>query len=81
MRRKLAPERKSQLIREIQGHFAEHWDEPIGELKAELLLEFFLAELGPQVYNQAIQDALAFLQEKLADLEGEFYEFEEGGAG
>jgi uncharacterized protein (DUF2164 family) len=35
-------------------------------------------ELGPPVYNQAIRDAHAFVQDKLLDLEGEFYEPESG---
>lgn len=30
--------------------------------------------LGASVYSQAIQDARGLLQEKLSDLEGEFYE-------
>jgi len=34
-------------------------------------------ELGTPVYNQAIQDARKFLQGKLDDLEGEFYEPDE----
>jgi uncharacterized protein (DUF2164 family) len=34
-------------------------------------------ELGAPIYNQAIQDARAFLQGKLDDLEGEFYEPEQ----
>ena len=43
-------------------------------LRAELLLDFFVKELGPPVYNQAIRDAHDFVAEKLVDLEGEFYE-------
>jgi len=34
-------------------------------------------ELGAAVYNQAIQDARTFVQQRLGDLEGEFYEPEE----
>jgi uncharacterized protein (DUF2164 family) len=30
--------------------------------------------LGAPIYNQAIQDARGFVQAKLDDLEGEFYE-------
>ena len=43
-------------------------DEEIGELKAGLLLDFILSELGPSVYNQAIADARAFFEERTADL-------------
>jgi uncharacterized protein (DUF2164 family) len=39
-----------------------------------LLLEFFLKELGPSVYNTAIGDAQAHLQERVGDLDGTCYE-------
>ena len=49
----------------------------MSDSQAEQLLEFFVKELGAPVYNQAIRDAHGFIQEKLTDLEGEFYEPEE----
>ena len=51
-------------------------DEEVGDLKAKLLLDFFLGELGPTVYNGAIADAQAYFQGKVADLEGSCYEAE-----
>ncbi|NJM85016.1 MAG: DUF2164 domain-containing protein [Leptolyngbyaceae cyanobacterium RM2_2_21] len=33
-----------------------------------------MAELGPLVYNQAVQDAHQFMQDKLGDLESTLYE-------
>jgi len=46
----------------LRSYLAEHWDEEVGDLKAGLLLDFILAELGPTVYNQAIADARAFFE-------------------
>ena len=40
------------------------------------LLDFFMREPGPPVYNQGVRDASAFMQDKLADLDGEVYERE-----
>ena len=60
-------------MRAIKAHFLDRHGEDVGDLKTELLLDFFVEQLGPQVYNQAIQDARKFLQDKLEDLEGEFY--------
>ncbi len=51
----------------------EQWDLDIGELKASLLLDFVLREIGTSVYNQAISDAQAFLRDRVADLEGTCY--------
>lgn len=70
----LSDERKSQMVTAIQAYFTEHLDHELGELGAELLLAFFVRELGPPVYNQAIRDAHDFIQEKLVDLAGDFYE-------
>ena len=62
------------MIASIQRYFEEHLDEDIGELKAGLLLDFCLREIAPTIYNQAVTDAQAFFQEKVADLEGACYE-------
>jgi uncharacterized protein (DUF2164 family) len=74
MRIELTDERKAKMVSAIQRYFAESLDSEIGDLGAELLLEFFIRELGAPVYNQAIRDAHGFMQEKLEDLSGEFYE-------
>jgi len=52
----------------IAAYFTENMDEPIGDLKAGLLLDFILKELGPSVYNQAIADAGLFFEERTSDL-------------
>jgi uncharacterized protein (DUF2164 family) len=77
MRIKLSRERRADLVKEVREYFSEQFDEEVGDLKAELLLDFFVERLGPAVYNTAIRDAHAFIQEKLEDLEGEFYEEED----
>ena len=80
MRIKLSEERRRDLIAAIRGWYDEQMEEDIGDLKARLILDFFLKTLGPQVYNQAVKDAAAFVQDKLIDLEGELYEPEESEA-
>jgi uncharacterized protein (DUF2164 family) len=74
MRIQLDEERKARMVTEIQRYFRENLDHELGELGARLLLEFFVRELGAPVYNQAIRDAHDFLEQKLVDLSGEFYE-------
>jgi len=77
LRIRLSDERRADLVGRIQAYLRESFEEEAGELKAGLMLEFFVKELGPAVYNQAIKDAHDFVAEKLVDLEGEFYEPEE----
>ena len=74
MRVRIDGDRREGLIQLIEGYFQENFDDEISPFKAEQLLDFFVEKLGPPVYNQAIQDARSFLEEKLNDLEGDFYE-------
>lgn len=67
---------RARLIESIQQYFREHMDDEIGELKAGLLLDFFVKELGPTVYNRAIADAQAQLQERVSELDGSCHETE-----
>jgi len=77
LKAKLSKERRKELIAAIKAYFLEHHDEEIGDLKAGLLLDFFIKKLGPPVYNRAIKDARAYFQQKLEDLDGACYEPEE----
>ena len=60
-------------IASIKRYFEENMPEPIGDLPAGLLLNFFLEEIGPTIYNQAIRDAQARMQQRVTDLDGELY--------
>lgn len=73
---KLSEERRSLLVTNLQVLFRDTFDEELSEFRAGQILDFALAELGPAIYNQAVQDARAYFQRKLDDLEGEVYETE-----
>ena len=73
---RLSPERRSALVDAIQRHFADEFDETLSDFRAEQLLDFFVAELGPPVYNQGVRDAAGYVQAKLTDIEGEVFEVE-----
>ena len=76
MKIRLSPERRGALLESLVAYYAENFDEPISPFRAEALLDYFVRELGPPVYNQGVRDAAAFVQAKLADIEGEVYERE-----
>jgi uncharacterized protein (DUF2164 family) len=69
----LSKQRRTDAIISMQRYFEENLSEPIGDLPASLLLNFFLEEIGPAVYNQAIADAQARMQLRVSDLGGELY--------
>jgi uncharacterized protein (DUF2164 family) len=75
---KLSKAAKKQSIESIKQFFEEKLDEEIGDLKASLFLDFCLEEICPSVYNRAIIDARAFMEDKLSDLEDTCYESEFG---
>jgi uncharacterized protein (DUF2164 family) len=77
MRIALSDDRRRDLVSAAQRFVADEFDLEISTFQAEGLLDFFVRRLGPTVYNQAIQDARAFMHDKLTDLEGEFYEPEQ----
>jgi len=64
----LSDDARNQAITSIQRYFQAELDQDVGDLKAALLLDYFLAEIGPAVYNGAIGDAKAFFDERTADL-------------
>ena len=76
MRIQLAPDRQAALLRAIKQYFADEFDEPLSDFRADGLLAFFVRELGPPVYNQGVRDAASFMQARLADIEGDVYERE-----
>jgi uncharacterized protein (DUF2164 family) len=76
MRIRLSDERRAALLRALKDYTTVEFDEPLSDFRAEGLLDFFIRELGPPVYNQGVRDAAAFVQSKLADIDGEIYETE-----
>ena len=76
MRIRLSPDRRARLLAVIKQYFSQEFDETLSDFRAQALLDFFVRELGPPVYNQGVRDAACYLQEKLSDIDGEIYERE-----
>jgi uncharacterized protein (DUF2164 family) len=69
----LSKETRADAIASIQRYYEENMSEAIGEISAGMLLDFFVEEVGPAVYNQAVSDAQTRLQMRVADVAGELY--------
>ena len=67
---------KKRAITSLKRYALENLDQEIGDLKADLLLDYVLREIGPTIYNQAIADAKHFFQERTADLDAVCYQKE-----
>ncbi len=57
----LPKEAKATAVASIERYYRENFDEKIGNIQAAALLNFFLAEIAPSVYNLAV----AAVQERL----------------
>ena len=68
----LSKQQRAAAISSLQRYFEENL-EPIGDLPAGLLLNFFLEDIGPVIYNQAVSDAQTRISQRVADLNGELY--------
>lgn len=67
---------RREAIASIERYFREYMEEPIGNIAASGLLGFFLEEIGPAIYNQAVADAQARLQARVMELDIEIHEEE-----
>jgi len=69
---------RQQAIASIERWCSENLDEPVGNVTAAGLLGFFLDEIAPSVYNQAVADVQERLQARIAELDFEVHEDEFG---
>ncbi|MFZ7134201.1 MAG: DUF2164 domain-containing protein [Eubacteriales bacterium] len=65
---KLSKEKKQDMVHAIKSYFLKEREEELGDLASSLILDFFIEELAPEIYNQGIYDAYYFLNDKLEDL-------------
>jgi uncharacterized protein (DUF2164 family) len=72
----LNPEKRQRCLASIKEYMRENLELDIGDLKAGLLLDYVLKDIGPIVYNKAVADARQYMEERLVDLEAACYETE-----
>ena len=66
----LSREQKKIAVGDIKEYFACERDEELGDLAAEIILDFILDKIGPAIYNQAIADVQKYMGEKIEDMYG-----------
>ncbi|WP_077000312.1 DUF2164 domain-containing protein [Variovorax sp. KK3] len=72
----LKKETRQEAISSIERYFKENMDEPIGNIAAGALLGFFLEEIAPAVYNQAVAEVQERLQARISEVDIEVHEDE-----
>lgn len=70
---KLTEEQKKQLMEEIHDFFHSEYGEEMGIIKQSSVLDLFLEQLAPIVYNKALDDAMLWYKRQQDNLETDFY--------
>jgi uncharacterized protein (DUF2164 family) len=65
-----------EAVASIERYFQENMEERIGNIAASALLNFFLEEVGPSIYNKAVADVQERLQLRVSELDIEVHEEE-----
>jgi uncharacterized protein (DUF2164 family) len=76
MLKKLPFDQKKALMEKIQYYYHIELGETLGDLATENMIEFMLQTLGPLVYNEALKDTRAVVNERILSLEDELYTLE-----
>ena len=74
----LSKEARKQAVSSIERYFEQNMEERIGNIAAAALLNFFLEEVGPSIYNQAVAAVQERLAARIAEIDIEVHEGEFG---
>ena len=69
---------RKQAVLSIERYFLDNMDEKIGNIQAAALLHFFVEEIGPCIYNQAVLEVQERLQTRIMELDIDVHEDEFG---
>jgi uncharacterized protein (DUF2164 family) len=72
----LDKESRAAAVSSIERYYEENFNEKLGNIQAAALLHFFLEEIGPSIYNQAIADAQERLLMRVGEIDIECHEDE-----
>ena len=70
----LSPQETEQAIHSLKKYCAEELDTDLSDLRARLLLDYLVKEIGPLAYNCGVRDAEKFLRRRLEDLPATCFE-------
>jgi uncharacterized protein (DUF2164 family) len=74
----LNKEARATAVTSIERYFKDEQGEKVGNIRAAALLNFFLEEIGPSVYNQAVAAVQERLIGRVTEVDIECHEVEFG---
>ena len=69
----LTEEQKKNLMSEIHNFFKSEYDEDLGIIKQQKIMDMFVEQLAPIVYNKALDDAILWYKRQQDNLEADYY--------
>ena len=69
----LSGEEKKKILEEISAFYLDVRGEEIGIIERQQILELFLENLAPLVYNKALDDTFRWYQRVQENMEADFY--------
>jgi len=70
----LTKEETASIVPSLQKYFREELDHELSEMRAKMVLSYFLKEIGPFAYNKGVKDAESFFRGKVEDLTATCFE-------
>ncbi|KIQ96543.1 DUF2164 domain-containing protein [Lysobacter sp. A03] len=64
---------RKQSLESIQRYASTNLDADLSDLAADMLLDFFIEDIGPAIYNQAVADVQDRLQARVLEVDAEVY--------
>jgi uncharacterized protein (DUF2164 family) len=65
---KLTKEQREDMISEIKTYFLEEREEDMGDLAANLMLNFIIEKLAPEFYNKGVYDSYKYMSDRVEDV-------------
>ena len=69
----LTDEQKKSIMNEIHNFFDEEYGEDIGIIKQQRIMELFMEQLAPMIYNKALDDAMMWYKRMQDNMEADYY--------
>jgi uncharacterized protein (DUF2164 family) len=70
----LTSQEADDAIHSLKKYFSSEMESELSDLRARLLLDYVLKEIGPLAYNRGVQDAEKFFRQRLEDLPATCFE-------
>lgn len=74
---KFSRDEKQVIVNRIRDWFLDERDEDLGQIPAEMMLNFFAEQIGADFYNRGLHDAQALFAKRMDDLNDEIYGLEQ----